>query len=106
MRWIQRLWRRAEVETGMREEMKSHFDARVADLTARGMDPDEAAQTARREFGSAERHREACRDELGYRPWDELYADLRFAFRGMRNSCGFSVAAIAILAIAIGVNGA
>ncbi len=106
MKWIQRLWRRRQVESGMREEMEFHRDARIADLIARGMDPEEAARSARLEFGNAEAYREECRKELGYRPWDELYADLRFAIRGMKNNPGFSAATITILALAIGVNGA
>jgi putative ABC transport system permease protein len=105
-RWIQRLLRRRQVEADMREEMEFHREARVSDLVARGMDREEAARTARLEFGSAEAYREECRKELGYRPWDELYADLRFAVRSMKKNPGFAAATIAILALAIGVNGA
>jgi predicted permease len=90
----------------MREEMEFHREARISDLVARGMDPDEAARTARLEFGNVEAYREECRRELGYRPWDELYADLRFAARGMKNNPGFAAATITILSLAIGVNGA
>lgn len=78
----------------------------MSDLVARGMNPEEAARTARLEFGSVEAWREECRKELGYRPWEELYADLRFTVRGMKNNPGFAAATITILALAIGVNGA
>ena len=104
--WIHRLWRRRKVEADMRVEMEFHREARISDLVARGMDQEEAALTARLEFGNAEAHREECRKELGYRPWDELYADLRFATRGMKNNLGFAAATVTILALAIGVNGA
>jgi hypothetical protein len=90
----------------MREEMEFHRAARTSDLIDRGMDPNEAARTARLEFGNAEAYREECRKELGYRPWDELSADLRFAARGMTKNPGFAAATITILALAIGVNGA
>jgi predicted permease len=106
MMWIRRLWRRRQVEAGMHEEMEFHREARISDLVARGMDPGEAARTARLEFGSAEAYREECRREMGYRPWDELSADLRFAVRGMKNNPGFSAATVTILALAIGVNAA
>jgi hypothetical protein len=58
----------------MREEMEFHRAARTSDLVDRGMDPEEAARTARLEFGNAEAWREECRKELGYWPWDELCA--------------------------------
>lgn len=106
MGWIRRLWSRSRVEAAMREEMEFHRAARTSDLIDRGMDPEGAARTARLEFGSAEAYREECRKQLGYRPWDELCADLRFAIRGMKNSPGFAVATVTILALAIGVNGA
>ena len=103
--WIRRLWSRRQVEAGMREEMEFHRDALIGDLVARGMDQEEAARKARLEFGSAEAYREECRKELGYRPWDELHADLRFAIRNIRKNPGFSAATVTILALAIGVNG-
>jgi len=103
--WIRRLWMRRQVEAGMREEMEFHREARISDLVGRGMDPKKAARTARLEFGSAEAYRDECRKELGYRPWDELCADLRFAGRGMKNNPGFTAATVTILALAIGVNG-
>jgi len=106
MKIIQRLFRRRAIENDMREEMKFHLDSRIATLVARGMSPDEAARTARLEFGSTEAHREECRAALGYRLWDELRSDLRFAFRSLRNQPGYSATAIAILTLAIGVNSA
>jgi hypothetical protein len=81
MRWIHRLSRRRELEAGMHEEMEFHRENRISDLVASGMDPEEAARTARLEFGNAEAFREECRSELGYRPWDDCtqICDLPFA---------------------------
>jgi predicted permease len=63
-------------------------------------------RAARLEFGSTEAYREECRAALGYRPWDELRSDLRFAARSLRKQRGYAATAIAILALAIGVNSA
>lgn len=104
-RWLGRLLRRPQMEADMDEEMAFHRDARIADLIRRGMNPAEAARTARLEFGSTGAWREECRQALGYRPGDELAADLRFAVRGMKKDPGFALSTIVILALAIGVNG-
>ena len=53
-----------------------------------------------------DRKRTECRAPLGYRLWDELRSDLRFAVRSLRTHLGYSATAIAIVALAIGVNSA
>ena len=103
---MKRLFRRQRIAAEMREEMEQHRDARTADLIARGLAPEAAARQARVEFGSVDAHVEEGRAAIGYRPLDELRSDLRFAWRGLRSNPGFALAAIAILALAIGVNGA
>lgn len=106
MKILRRLLGRRTIEQQMREEMEFHLDSRIVTLVAQGMRPEEAARTARLEFGSAEAHQEDCREALGYRLWDELHADLRFAARSLRNQPGYAATAIAILALAIGANSA
>jgi predicted permease len=88
----------------MREEMEFHRAARTSDLVDRGMDPEEAARTARLEFGNAEAYREECRKELGYRPWDDLYADLRYAVRILIRNRAFTIVAALSIGLGIGAN--
>lgn len=97
-------FKRAAVERDMAEEMEFHREARARDLERQGLSPAEAARQARLEFGSTEAYREECRAALGYRIWDELAADTRFALRGLRQHPGFHAAAVFILTLAIGVN--
>jgi len=89
------LWRRADMEQEMAEELQFHLEARADELVARGLSPHEARRQARIEFGSVEKYKEESRQSLGLRLVDELRADLRYAFRTFGRNKGFAAAAIA-----------
>jgi predicted permease len=101
MRILDLLGRRGR-EARLDEEIRAHIDLLTEEHVARGLTPDEARAAARRDFGGVAAMREACRDERGWRPLDEIGQDLRYAARTLRAAPGFALIAIATLAIGIG----
>jgi putative ABC transport system permease protein len=103
MNWRRFVGRRAK-DAELAEEIRSHL-AHDEDLrTARGVDAEEARRQARVKFGPQNTVREK---EWRYRslPWVEsLWRDLKFVARSLGKTPGFTVVAILVIAVGIGVN--
>jgi putative ABC transport system permease protein len=101
---LQRFVGRKAKDAELAEEIQSHL-AHDEDLRrARGVDADEARRQARVKLGGQNTVREG---EWRYRslPWVEnLWRDVKFAGRSLAKTPGFTIIAIVVIAVGIGVN--
>ncbi|MGB2901119.1 MAG: ABC transporter permease [Candidatus Acidiferrum sp.] len=100
------IFRRRSLEEDMNEELRSHLEMAVERNLRKGMTAGDARREAHREFGGVEQTKELYRDQRGLPMIETTLQDLRFGFRLLRRSPGFSILAILCLTLGIGANAA
>src|SRR3984885_3020065 len=98
------LGRRKNLDLALDDEVQFHIESRAGELQQAGLARGEAMAQARREFGPQARMREESRGAWEIRWMEDLFSDLRYAFRALGRSPGFALAAIFSLALGIGAN--
>jgi predicted permease len=89
-------------EDRLTEEVQAHLDLLTDEYAARGLSVADAKLAARRNFGGVDQVKGRYRDQRGLPVLDALAQDVRFAFRLMQKSPGFSLTAVGSLALSIG----
>jgi predicted permease len=102
MNWWRRLFGRRNLEEQLEKELRFHLEQHARELEQRGVDAVEARRQARLELGGPEQVKEKCRDERGTRWLEDLAQDAWYALRMFRKNAGFTVVALATLALGTG----
>ncbi len=109
MRWVEKLrmrmqmlFRRRDAGAGLDYELRDHLERQIAENMVAGMSAKEARLAALREFGNPALLREQARATWSWN-WLELIArDVRYGMRTLRRARGFSLVAVAVMALCIG----
>src|SRR5689334_11492917 len=112
-RWFYSLpWRlrsfflRNHVDEEMKEELREHLDQQISANIANGMSAEEARRSAMLKLGGMTQIEQRCRDARGGSMFEDFVQDLRYGFRQLLRSPGFSALAIVCLTLGIGANAA
>ena len=108
MTWLRRLFRTKErkrqLSREIDKELAFHIDELAKENIAEGMNPAEAHRQAQITFGGQEQMAEETRRSRSISWLDDFRHDLRFGWRILLKSPGYTIGAILALSLGVGPN--
>ncbi len=97
-----RFFHRKRSDAELQNEIEAFLSEETADNVARGMSPDEARRQARIKLGNPQKVRESLWTQNSPLLLLHVARDVKYAFRTLSRTPGFSIIAIVVMALCIG----
>src|SRR5579862_5206753 len=101
MSWMRFLHRKRS-DSELQDEIEAFLTEETADNEARGLTPDEARRQARLKFGNPQKLRESLWMQNTPQRLAGIARDVKYAFRTLSRTPGFSIIAIVVMALCMG----
>jgi predicted permease len=93
---------RRALDDELRDEIETHLQMEAESLAEGGVPRQRALEQARRRFGNRDAIRETAADAWAFNGVESLAMDVRYALRLLRRAPGFTLTAVAMIALGIG----